>query len=301
MLDSFYIPEINPNISPTIIDRLRNLTTIASALIFTYALNFENKKHHKVSLIIISICVFLTIIIEIIFRNEKAVLNRFLYSLFLVCLLTIGDSFNNCIEKYLVDYNYINPFKILMFEGIFELIFAILVSIGKEPFKDIIYLYETNTTGNFVLLIVLLFFYFLLTILVNAYKIYCNVIYSPMARTLIDYLMNPFFIIYYFFTGKDFNNNYLYFIISEIISIVEDLFGGIYNEYIILFLCGMEYETKDMITKRALSLENMTLLNTKEDDECDKEINDNDSNHDNKNKDIKNEDKISFGNYEIDL
>jgi len=185
-----------------------------------------------------------------------------------------------------------------MLEGIFELIFAILVSIGKEPFKDIIYLYETNTTGNFILLIVLLFFYFLLTILVNAYKIYCNVIYSPMARTLIDYLMNPFFIIYYYFTGKDFNNNYLYFIISEIISIVEDLFGGIYNEYIILFLCGMEYETKDMIAKRALSLGNMTLLNTKEDEN---ESNDNDSNHDNKNKDIKNEDKISFGNYEIDL
>ena len=137
-----------------------------------------------------------------------------------------------------------NPFKVLMFEGICELVMSVFLSIGQEPFKEIINLYKETSIWNFILLIFFFLIHLLLSVLVNAYKVYCNVIYTPMARSLIDYLMNPFFNIYYFFTENDFNGDYIYFIISEIICLVVDFFGCIYNEYIILYCCGLEHETK---------------------------------------------------------
>ena len=50
-----------------------------------------------------------------------------------------------------------------------------------------------------------------------AYKIYCNCFYTPMARSLTDYFLNPFLNIYFFARGEDFQNNFFYFFISEII------------------------------------------------------------------------------------
>ena len=91
-------------------------------------------------------------------------------------------------------YNIINPFLILVTEGIFELIMATFYSINSSLFKEIIKQYEQNSSGNFILFIFLLILYLIFSAALNAYKIYCNVIYSPMARSITDYLMNLFLI-----------------------------------------------------------------------------------------------------------
>ena len=54
----------------------------------------------------------------------------------------------------------------------------------------------------------------------------------------------------------DFNRNVLYLVISIILSVVISFFGCVYNEYIILFCCELEKETKDSIAERAKSVEN---------------------------------------------
>ena len=84
--------------------------------------------------------------------------------------------------------------------------------------------------GYFLLLIFLFFLYLILLAILNAYKVYCNVIYSPMAKSLMDYLMSPFFCIYYFIENDDFNKNYFYFFISEFIVIIIVFFSCVYNE-----------------------------------------------------------------------
>ena len=56
---------------------------------------------------------------------------------------------------------------------------------------------------------------------------------------------------------KDFNQNILYLIISIILCIVISFFGCVYNEYIILFYCGLEHEAKDIISERPKSVENL--------------------------------------------
>ena len=72
-----------------------------------------------------------------------------------------------------------------------------------------------------------------------------------MARSLVDYLMNPFINIFTFFVSNDFSFKYAYFIIVEIASIVMSFFGCVFNEYIILYCCGLEHDTQDEVSNRA--------------------------------------------------
>ena len=104
-----------------------------------------------------------------------------LFQYFITIFHYIGYSFNDCIEKYLVDNNYMNPFIILMIEGIFELAMALLSMIWIDPFEGLNKLKSgENKTGAIFVFIL----YTLLQVIVNIYRIYCNVIYSPIARSL---------------------------------------------------------------------------------------------------------------------
>ena len=251
------VPSNDPSISPTLEVRIGCITTIVSSLICTNALRFKIGIHHKVSLIFMSLCVLLTLILEIVYEHDNIPIGLFLFARFLVCFYLMGISFMDCIERYLADANFINPFKIVMFEGIFELIMSLINSIGKGPFKDIKKIYEANSSGKFTGLIILLIFYFLISGIINVYKIYCNIIYSPMTRSLIDYLMCPIFNIYYFIDENDFQNDYFFFFASELLSLIIVFFGCVYNEYIILFCFGLEHNTKDEIYERAIFNDNI--------------------------------------------
>ena len=94
-----------------------------------------------------------------------------------------------------------NPFLILMIEGAFQLILSIFVPIWKNTFEGF---KDEKIKNNKTLFIILFILYVLLQIVVNIYRIYCNVIYSPMARSLIDYFMNPFLNIFFFFVERFF-------------------------------------------------------------------------------------------------
>ena len=73
-----------------------------------------------------------------------------------------------------------------------------------------------------------------------------------MTRSLIDYLMNPVANIFFYFIENEFFENLPYFIITEIICLVMSFFGCVFNEYIILYCCGMARETQDEIANRAI-------------------------------------------------
>ena len=188
----FYVPKVI-NISPSIKLRFGCISTILSSLICTYALKFKIGKHHKFSLMGLSICLFLTIIIEFLYKSKEVPLNKFIFVIFLICCFYVTTPFTDCTERYLAYYNFLNPFLIIMTEGVFELILAIFYSVNNDPFMEIRNQYEQNSVGNFILLIFLLLLYLLASSVLNVYKIYCNVIYTPMARSFLDYFMNPFF------------------------------------------------------------------------------------------------------------
>ena len=144
-----------------------------------------------------------------------------------------------------------------MIEAIFGFTLVSIYSAGKNPFKDLIILYEESSTKNFILLIFLLFLYFALSAGVNVYKILTIGLYSPMAKTLAVYILNPFIYIYYFIIENDFLSQgetiWFYFIINVIIALIISFFGCIFNEFLVLTFCGLEYETHFYVSKRAFN------------------------------------------------
>ena len=246
----FCVPKI-ANISQTLDLRLGCFTTISSALICTYALRLKIGKHHKCSLVSLGVCLFLTLFFEILFKPSDISFGRYIFAEFLVIIYFISITFTDCIERYLAYFNILNPFLLLMIEGIIEFFMSLIYSINGNVFDELLRQYDENTRGNFIILIILLLLYLVLSAIINAYKVYCNVIYTSMSRSITVYFMNPFFNIFYFLVKNDFQNNYFYFFISEIICIIMDFLCCIFNEYIIFSFFGLDHDTKDAISLRA--------------------------------------------------
>ena len=247
--------------------RIGYLSTIISSLLCTYTIGFKTGKHQKISMVIMVLGLILEIILEMSLKPGNIFLGKFMFVHFLYCLVLIFISFNDCIHKYLVEVDFLNPFKLLMIQGIIELIMTIIISIGKDPLYELKRISKKESISTIVSIIFLLLFHFVFTAVINAYGIYCNVIYSPMTRSLMDYLLNPFLYIYIFIDCGDFFDSLSYFIIIEIVTLIINFFGCLYNEFIILFCCGLEYETVDEIKKRAENTQNRILENKINDDD----------------------------------
>ena len=265
------------DMSPSINFRFSTISTIVSSLLCLYFLKFKIGRHQKVVLVLIAIIFVISFFIEFIFSQKNDdFLKFFLLNVLNVLLITFMD----IIERYLGDNDLSNPFGILAGEGFFIFVLTGFYSIGKDPFGSMKKLYEELETGKFVLLIFLLFLYVILSAVLNIYKIHCNVFLSPIARTLTDYLFNPIYIIYSYFFEDDFKykgeQNLLFFLLNEFISFIIIFLGFVYNEYIIISCCGLEYDTTHHIGIRA---DLNSPLNPNQDDDSSSDEEDDDDNH----------------------
>ena len=260
VIATFYIPRFEI-VSSTAEYRFGGLIIIIGALICHFNLRIKILKHQFYSLIIIGICLAIIIILEIIYRGKGVSFGDFCFAHMLIVGYLIFVPFTDVIEKYLIEFNFINPFLILMIESIFGFIFISIYSAGENLFKNFNEIYSNCSTGEFVLFIFLLFLYFVFSAGTNAYKILTNGLYSPMAKTLAVYILNPLIFLYYFIIGNDFlsdgERDWFYFIANIIISLIISFLGCVFNEFIILSCCGLEYETHSFVSKRAGDDENI--------------------------------------------
>lgn len=126
----------NLGVSDSLDTRLRSIVTISSALFCYYLLKIPIYKHHKLSLLIITICLVIIIILEYIYLNDNSV--KLTKGFFLIFPDHIFNSFKDIIEKYILEYDYINPFQTLMLEGAFGIIFTcLLFFITGKTFDEI--------------------------------------------------------------------------------------------------------------------------------------------------------------------
>ena len=105
-------------------------------------------------------------------------------------------------------------------------------------------------------------------------------IYNPATKNLIDVIFHPILIIIYFYKNdfkiRDKKQRIIYFIFNLIISIVMVISCCIYNELLVLFCCGLEYNTHREISNRAsFSEEKDELKLFDNDDNYNDEENDN--------------------------
>ena len=247
------------NVSNSIGSRLGGFLTIFDALFYYYVLRLPIYKHQFVSLIIIGICLLLVICTEFIFQEINIFLSYFQFvNVFLIILVEqFCSAMVDSNEKYLFEYNSLNPFFALMFEGAFGFILSFIYGIYKSPFIEIINFYKNTSTSEFIIFIFSLILYTILSGLKNSFRVLTTKIYTPMTTTFLDYIFNPIYMIIDFSFEDDFiikgNKDYTYFLINLFLALIISFFGCVYNEFIILFCCSLDKDTYKQVSIRSIT------------------------------------------------
>ena len=258
IIATYYLPNYTIK-SNSLKARLGNMATIFSSFFYHFLLNFNLFKHQKISLLIIFFCLIAIIISESFFERifENSSSKNLYYVLFLIIINYFFLSFMDISEKYLLEYHKINPYKMLMIQGIFGLIITSFYAIYENPL-DVKYNYNKKR-NQFLLLFIFLLLYFLLSAGKNTYRILTNKRYSPITKIIADNFLDPLLIVYYFLFKNDLHN-FFFFIFNLILSIIMNFFGLVFNDFIILYCCNLEHETYYEISKRAYNIEKIMPL-----------------------------------------
>ena len=261
--------------------RARGILIIFDALFYRFVLKLKISKHQRFSLYVISICIIITLIIEFFFQDFNIFLKsgEFALIILFIFIQILFNSFIDSIEKYLIEYDYVNPMKILMIEGgvSFFMSFIYCFVNNNNPIPLVKKYYEVYRESKvFPYAISLLVVVVIISGIQGIFKIETNKVYSPMALALAQYFFNPIYIILLLFLAKDFQSNkqpnYAYFSLNLILTIIISFCGCVYNEFIVLVFCRLEYETHEQIARRA------TLLDSDVELHSINECNDDDSN-----------------------
>ena len=254
--------------------RVRSIQIIISALLCLYTIRLNIYNHQKLSLIIISFFLFVLIIIELyISTNILYKILAFLISS-TSCLFR---SFLDVSEKYLLDFEFVDIIKILIYEGLIGVFFYIFYFISNKAYlihaKNILnQMSEFNWSfASFILLIII---YIFISGFRNAYRVTTNKYYSPMSRALFESTLDPFLFLYnsLTFNRKDeYNNYWVYFSLVIFCLSIIAFFSLVYNDFIILYCCGLQQNTYSEITNRLYLQtdlfydDNSTILSVDED------------------------------------
>ena len=255
--------------------RFKSIQIEVSALLSYLTIRIKIYKHQFISLITIFIILILIIIIDIIDDHSDLLLK--LKYFILTAFTCTARSFLDTIEKYLFDFDFLRPYAILIFEGLIGSIFnPMLLLIDDESYEDFKEINElsNNKKPQFILLIILFILFLIISSLKNMYRVLTVQYYSPMTRALAESILDPFILLYHFFLNEKNLNNYVYFSLIIFCLTINALCSLIYNDFIVLYCCGMEHNTYLEINNRLLNSLN-AILN---DNDSDSEENDNEDN-----------------------
>ena len=257
ILYTYYIPK-NPYSSSSLESRLGGVLTIISALLCYYILKIPIYKHQIFSVVIIAICLVIIIVSEFYFQDINVFITYkdFGITILLIFFVHFFNTFFDTTEKYIIEYNYIHHFIILSLQGLFGFIITFVYSYFNNSYiEELKNIYLECSQVEFAFYIILLFIYFIICGGRNVFRIITNKLYSPMTISLIDYFLNPIYFLVNYLEG-DFvsggEQNFFYFLINLIISIIIFFCGCIYNEIFIIFLFGLEKDTHDQVVFRSL-------------------------------------------------
>ena len=246
-------------LSNSLVSRLSVVITMTDALFYIYVLRLPIFKHQLFSIIITVICFVIIVITEFFFQE----INYFFpYTTFVLALATtivcqILSGLIDSIENYLYEYDFFNPYYTLMLEGLFGFFISFLFFFTPKYLVDVINIYKSFDAKNLVLFTFLLILYIILCGGRNLYRVITTKLYTPMARSLTDYFLNPIYMSVDFAIKQDFlrngERNIAYFVTNLILSILLSFCGCVYNEFIVLFFWGLEHNTHGVVTQRAMT------------------------------------------------
>ena len=180
-------------------------------------------------------------------------------------------SFSDVTEKYLFDYDYINIFKMLIYEGLMGIVLKSIYFISSKSYQEQAKKLLTEMSEldwKFATFILLVIMYVTVSGLRNAYRVKTNKYYSPMARTLIESTIDPIMFIYNNLEEKGERiGHWLYFTSVLFCLTIISFFALVYNDLIVLNCCGLEYDTYYGIVSRLNSLKHEKIINDDESDD----------------------------------
>ena len=252
----YYIPKINSELFNFLkIPLISILLTSYSSFFCIHLLKFEIQKHQKYSLYIILLCLIIIVISDscFIFISKNINAHYWVSVIVSIFLNYLFRSLIDVIDKYLFEYIFLNPFLLIMIEGIIGLLLSSFHLLIKNPFKGIKKFYDNNNETKFSLLIIAFILYFIFSGGKNLYVRLTNNLYSPMAWILTDSIIEPFIFTYNFYFSDErlSERNVLCFIINITISIIIVFCACVYNELFVLYFCDLHINTHYEISRRA--------------------------------------------------
>ena len=167
--------------------KFRGLEILSSSLLCHFTLRIEIHKHHIFSLIIITFCLLINLVLE--YNKNENTLLEYLIKIINVLGSSLSRAFLDAIEKYLFEADYINVFGLIFIEEFFNLIFGSFFYFfqkSRKQVKDLIH-NSKNTIGSIILLII----YGILTGFKNIYRRFTVKQYSPMSRAFAESVIDP--------------------------------------------------------------------------------------------------------------
>ena len=247
--------------------RVRGIQIIISALLSYFTLRLTIYRHQKVSLVFIAIFLALLIAMELFITTN--IVNKIL-SLLICAMSCLSRSFLDITEKYLFDYDYVNILMMLIYEGLIGVFFYILFFLFNTSYqtqgKHI--LEEMSTFDwRFVTFILFIIVYIIISGLRNSYRVTTNKYYSPMSRALFESTLDPFLFLYNILTSNNEKNLgfWLYFGFVFFSLTLIAFFSLVYNDFIILYCCGLEQNTYKGITNRLYTKESIEVEKNEKD------------------------------------
>ena len=235
-------------------NKIRGIQIIFSALLCYFTIRIKIYKHQIFSLIFILIIIIIILVIDFFFYKEKSILSSYYVLGVFSCF---SRAFLDTIEKYLFEFDYLNPYKVLMVEGLFGCLFIPILLFMKKTYDDFNQ-FPLIDDWKLVILIICLLIYLGLSLFKNIFRVLTIKSYSPMTRALAESIIDPVDFIYLYIKGKinGKKDNYYYYIIIAIALFIISFLSFVYNDFIVLYCFGLEYNTHLEIQKRAILYEN---------------------------------------------
>ena len=221
--------------------KYRSSEIIIASILCLFTLKIKIYRHHIFSLIVIVICLVVISITEIFCQTYKLIFCVF------ILISSISRVFLDTIERYLFEIDFVDIYKITIFEGVIDTIFTSFLFLfdgPKEELMNLLYNKEGVNNLKYWIGIFLFLVYGALSALKNINRRFTVKIYSPMTRALAESILDPFFITYGYIGNKQPNEKELIsFIVTFICSILMVFCSCIYNEIFVLYCFGLERKT----------------------------------------------------------
>ena len=225
--------------------RYRSSEIIIASIICAFTLKMKIYKHQIFSLIIILICLLVIFITELLCKVEN------LFFCIIILISSTCRVFLDVIEKYLFEVDFVDIYKITVFEGSIDAIFMSTLYFFNKPREELMNFIENKPQREPIFYwmgILFLVAYGILSAFKDINRRYTIKLYSPMTRALAESILDPFFILYGYFQSPINDESkkiskFISFIITLICSFIMVFCSCIYNEIFVLYCFGFEKNT----------------------------------------------------------